>query len=178
MTGDSSSANSTRWISWASAFAIAITPIIVAYIGGRFATAATKQQSSVELLKLSVNILQAGKGDSTNALRQWAVQVLSAESPIPLSPDLKDALSKGEVRLPGTVSWTSSASDVVTITNSGIMTAIRPGSATITACLGTICNSSPVTVVPAESAQTGPNTFRAGQSIKIEAHPSAELARP
>ena len=64
----------------------------------------------------------------------------------PLSATVRDA--NGGTMANAQVSWTSSNSGVATVTSSGVVTAMAPGSATITASSGGVSGSATVTVAP------------------------------
>jgi hypothetical protein len=97
------SLTSTRWLTPKAGLAIAtlLSPLAVAYVAGVIANNSAKRAANVELIKLSVGILQALPSDSTRGLRRWAVDILGRYSEVPIPPELKGSLTNS-VSLPKT----------------------------------------------------------------------------
>jgi hypothetical protein len=70
-----------------------MSPIAVAYTAGKIADNSAQRAANVELVKLSVGILQDIPTDSTRDLRRWAVDVLAHYSEVPIPPKLKGSLA-------------------------------------------------------------------------------------
>ena len=113
--------------------------VAAAVVGALLAFAASTKATDVELLKLSVGILQAAPSDSSHALRQWAVAVLTRYSTVPVPGELQKALTDS-LRLP-----------LVSVSASGLVTALRPGTARIVACSEGKCDTAAVVVPGADS---------------------------
>jgi hypothetical protein len=94
-----------RWSALQIALAIATvsSPIAVAYTAGRIADSSARRAANVELVKLSVGILQGTPTDSTRGLRRWAVDVLARYSEVPIPSALKSSLADSlRITLPET----------------------------------------------------------------------------
>ncbi len=64
--------------------------------------------------------------------------------------------SKSGVTLPGNqITWASTDTDVATVSADGLVTAVRPGTATITATMGTVSATGQVTVTPMRPTSSG-----------------------
>lgn len=73
-----------------TAISLAFTPLAVAVIGAR----ASSSNTTKDYVSLAVSILNAK--DSRPANRKWAIQVLEAQSPVPVPDDLKRELGNGD----------------------------------------------------------------------------------
>lgn len=82
---------------WAHIVATIAVPILVAYFGYQIQSAVKDREIRRDYVQIATGILSSK--DSKLALRTWAVEVLSAHSPIALSADLKRALESGEFDL-------------------------------------------------------------------------------
>jgi hypothetical protein len=87
------------WLDRGLAIAAALSPLVVALVAGIFSKAITERNTRVELLKLSVGILQAPVTDSSRALRTWGVRQLARYSDVDLPLELQKALADS-IRLP------------------------------------------------------------------------------
>ena len=110
-----------------------------ALVAGVFALASSNRATDVELLKLSVSILQTAPNDSSRALRQWAVAVLNKYYTVPVPAQLQRALTDSQ-RLP-----------VVSVSASGLVTALQPGTTRIVACSEGKCDTASILVPAADS---------------------------
>jgi hypothetical protein len=119
------------------AVAVGLSPLAVAVIAGMFAATFSRRAASVELLKLSVAILETPPNDPTRALRGWAVANLVRYSEVPVSVELQRALTDS-LRLP-----------VASISESGLVTALNRGTAHIVACSAGLCDTVPIVVTGA-----------------------------
>jgi hypothetical protein len=97
-----------------------------------FSTAS--RTTDVELLKLSVDILQAPPLESSRELRRWAIALLNEYSEVPLPESLRKQLADS-VMLP-----------VLQVSESGVITALRPGVFEIVGCFRGVCGSRVIVV--------------------------------
>jgi len=75
-------------------------PIVIAVFGWLIQDAVSKRSVSQEYVKLAVTIL-TDRGDNTNStLREWAVDLLSENSPTRFSAEVANKLKTGEATLP------------------------------------------------------------------------------
>lgn len=75
-------------------------PVILA-IGGWWIQGALSQRNvSKDYVTLAVSILSKPQDDTDTELRAWAVDLLNANSPVPLNFSTAKKLTKGELRLP------------------------------------------------------------------------------
>lgn len=75
-------------------------PVVVALAGWLIQDAVAKRSVSQEYVKLAVSILTDSKEKADPALREWAVDLLSQNSPTRFSPAVVQQLKTGEVNLP------------------------------------------------------------------------------
>lgn len=90
-----------------------------------------------------------GPGDSTvtNVVVTAPVASIEARQSLTLAVELRNA--SGDV-VSGTVSWTSSNQTVLSVSSSGTVTALVPGTATVTATAGNVSGSVDLTVIVAD----------------------------
>src|SRR5213078_3223229 len=92
---------------------------------------------------------------------------------VQLSATLKDA--NGNALSGRTVTWSSNNTSVVTVTSSGLVSGVTPGSATITATSEGKSGTASITVtnVPVASVDVTPTTatVQAGQTVQLTVTP-------
>lgn len=79
--------------------AIAI-PIVVAKIGGDVNSALKESENRIRYVELAINQLRSPPSPETAALRDWAVELLDAQSPVKLSEEVKAQLKSKALALP------------------------------------------------------------------------------
>jgi hypothetical protein len=104
----------------AKIFSLVAIPIILA-IGGwvvqqRLAESASQQ----EFVKMAINILNAKPDKETLFLRDWAVDLLNAYSPVKLNPKAAKALRSGEALLPGAAAFSPDGTRIMTRDSNGV----------------------------------------------------------
>lgn len=97
-----------------------------------------------------------------------------------LTADALDA--QGAVLSGRSVEWTSSRPNIVTVSGSGVITAVSPGSAVITATVEGKAGVAAVTVAPAPVSSVSVNptsaTLVVGQTVQLEAQPRDAAGQP
>ena len=78
----------------ASAVLIAsvFVPLAVAFVGSSYANAMKEAENKLRYVELAIGVLRAEPSRETLALRGWAVEVLSSQSVVPLSEEVKKQL--------------------------------------------------------------------------------------
>lgn len=73
-------------------------PIVIALIGNAYTDAQKSSEVSVRYVELATSILKTAPTESNKALRTWAVEVLDATSPVKLTSQVKEELSKDGIQ--------------------------------------------------------------------------------
>lgn len=76
----------------AALFASLLVPLAVAFVGNSYATAMKDAENKLKYVELAISILRADPSKESQALREWAVEVLSSQSVVPLSDAAKRQL--------------------------------------------------------------------------------------
>ncbi len=137
---------------WLRTIAILLTPVVVAYVGARFAAASSEKATNARFIEIATQILQTAPTDSTRPLRAWAVDLIDHYSEVKLGPKLKQLLGDS-LRLAGLgVEWTTSKGR---IDAGGVLTFTGPGRYVVRACVAgtTICDTSVIEFPAADSGK-------------------------
>ena len=98
-----------------------------------------------------------------------ATSTLEALTTVQLSAVVRDSVGNA---LPGPPVWTSSEATVASVTATGLVTGLRPGTATISATAGSRVGTAAVTVTPPGVASVvltpGPRTVDAGTTLLLQ----------
>ncbi len=91
-------------------FASLLVPLAVAFVGNTYATAMKDAENKLRYVELAISILRADPSKESQALRGWAVEVLSSQSVVPISEDVKlqlriSPLSFKYLKSPMTQEW-------------------------------------------------------------------------
>lgn len=78
--------------SLAALIASIFVPLAVAFVGNSYANAMKEAENKLRYVELAINILRADPTRENNALRGWAVEILSSQSAVPISEDVKRQL--------------------------------------------------------------------------------------
>lgn len=84
-------------------------PLLIAFLGWRVDDVISRRSADTEFVKLAISIL--GDPDATEALKPWAVDLLKSTSPTPLSENVANQLSTGEIKLSQTAAVPQAAGD-------------------------------------------------------------------
>lgn len=76
----------------AALFASLLVPLAVAFVGNTYATAMKDAENKLRYVELAIGILRADPSKENQALRGWAVEVLSSQSVVPISEDVRNQL--------------------------------------------------------------------------------------
>jgi len=93
------------------AFAIALVPVVTAWIAGRYADASARRDANVRLVEVAVGVLQQPPSSATRVMRVWAVAVVDKYSEVPLGDAARKALTDSIV-LPAASSFPWDAAHV------------------------------------------------------------------
>lgn len=74
-------------------------PIAALVVGNAVSTSQKNSENRVKYVEVAVSILRTEPTESTRSLREWAVEVLAAQSPVVLSAAARDELKKQQVDL-------------------------------------------------------------------------------
>lgn len=84
-----------RWDKMQAAAALiasVFVPLAVAFVGSSYSNAMKDAENKLRYVELAIGILRAEPNRDTLALRGWAVEVLSSQSSVPLSDEVKRQL--------------------------------------------------------------------------------------
>jgi len=76
----------------AALIASVFVPLAVAFVGSSYSNAMKEAENKLRYVELAIGILRAEPNRETLALRGWAVEVLSSQSSVPLSDEVKTQL--------------------------------------------------------------------------------------
>ena len=76
----------------AALIASVFVPLAVAFVGSSYSNAMKEAENRLRYVELAIGILRAEPNRDTLALRSWAVEVLSSQSSVPLSDEVKKQL--------------------------------------------------------------------------------------
>ena len=76
-------------------------PVVIVVIGAQINHSVATMDVRLKYVELAVSMLTKEEADVDQELRAWAVDVLQAYAPIPLSPETAQRLRVGEIVLPG-----------------------------------------------------------------------------
>lgn len=77
------------------------SPLAVAFIANSYAEASKKSEIRIKYVELATSILRAEVKEENAALRSWAVEVLKAQSDVPITPEAEKQFR--DFRLKGAV---------------------------------------------------------------------------
>lgn len=69
-----------------------VIPVVLAYLGNRYTKALKEREVQAQFVKIAVDILQAQPTQDNRNVRDWATQIISRYSGIPLSPNAQKDL--------------------------------------------------------------------------------------
>jgi hypothetical protein len=76
----------------AALIASIFVPVAVAFVGNGYANAMKDSENKLKYVELAIGILRAEPTRETLPLRGWAVEVLSSQSMVPISEEVKKQL--------------------------------------------------------------------------------------
>ena len=89
-----------KWESGAKIFALIAVPIIAGITPAIIQSRSSTQSLQKDYVTLAIGILARKKGEQAdNNLRKWAVDIIDKNSPVPLTPQLKEQLGVGDFSL-------------------------------------------------------------------------------
>lgn len=85
-------------IAWAIAktFGAFVIPLVIGYLGYVVQSKQIEESTSAEFVRMAIGILSENNS-ATPELRRWAIQIINAESPARLPPNVSDALISGDI---------------------------------------------------------------------------------
>lgn len=93
-----------QWLEGAKDIALIVSaiavPVVVAKIGGNVNSAMKESENRIRYVELAINQLRSPPSPETTALRDWAVELLDAQSPVKLSEEAKVQLKSKALALP------------------------------------------------------------------------------
>ena len=98
-----------------AALIAALTPIVIGACGYFINLTLKERETKVRYVEIAVSILREKPHQETKALRDWAVDVVSSYSPIPLSTDAINELKQNP--LPGHAFLTDESGNFITDEN-------------------------------------------------------------
>lgn len=84
---------------WLQATGVLLIPLAIAGAGWAIQSQIAESSLRKDYVAIAVGVLSSTDEKQDKALRQWAVEVLSKNSPVPFSPQVQDALEKGQTTL-------------------------------------------------------------------------------
>ena len=81
-------------------FSAIAVPVVVAMIGGNVNSTMKESENRIRYVELAINQLRSPPSPETAALRDWAVELLDAQSPVKLSEEAKVQLKFKALALP------------------------------------------------------------------------------
>jgi hypothetical protein len=76
-----------------------LIPFAALIVGNLVSTSQKDSENRVKYVEIAVSILRTDPTESTQALREWAVEILAAQSPVTLSAAVREELKKQQVNL-------------------------------------------------------------------------------
>lgn len=118
------------WERTARIVSLVAIPVVLAIIGGVIQATLSKGTVSSDYVKLAVSILTTEKSKTQEDLREWAVDLLDANSPAKFSKEVAARLKGGEIALPGNIAAilsTANGNGNMAVTPDGQIVAIGQG---------------------------------------------------
>lgn len=73
-----------------------LVPFAIAWAGWLIQSKIAESSLRKDYVAIAVGVLSSTDEKQDKALRQWAVKVLSKHSPVPFSPEVREALEEGQ----------------------------------------------------------------------------------
>jgi WD40 repeat protein len=123
---EKSAPNGSDWERIGRILSLIAIPVVIAIIGAVIQDTLSRSALSRDYVQLAVSILTTDKTKTPQELREWAVDLLDANSPTKFSKDVADRLKGGEIHFPGGVAaLLSDASDArMAVSRDGKLVAI------------------------------------------------------
>lgn len=94
----------------AEIFALIVVPFALFYLGAQIQIATAKRSADVAYTDLAISLLRS-TNDTSQLIRDWAVDLLKKSAPEPLPSELEKSLREGKVFLPSDlVTWADALS--------------------------------------------------------------------
>ena len=87
--------NSDKLKTWVSIFSTIATPIVIAIVGQWIQSSISQDGLKKDYVQMATNILNSPESNKNVELRQWAVNIIDKNSPIPFSQASKENLIQG-----------------------------------------------------------------------------------
>ncbi len=84
--------------------ATALVPVVLAIVGYLVTVAVKQSENRVKYVELAVSVLKVAPNKDTEALRNWAIEVLDQQSPVPLTRAAIEQLKRQPIQSSGTLS--------------------------------------------------------------------------
>ena len=108
------------WERTARILSLIAIPVVIAIIGAVIQATLSRSTVSRDYVQLAVSILTTDKTKTPQELREWAVDLLDANSPTKFSKDVADRLKGGEINFPGGIAA------ILSTANNGAGMAVSP----------------------------------------------------
>jgi len=98
---NSSNKNKDRWDKGhiiANSIAVLLVPILVGYFGYQINAAVKDKEISQRYVELAIGILKGDPDKESPALRDWAINIVNANSPVQLDPKVREELKRKPLR--------------------------------------------------------------------------------
>jgi len=82
----------------ASSIAILLVPILVGYFGNQINSAIKDKEISQKYVELAIGLLKGDPDKESPALREWAINIVNANSPVHLDPKVREELKRKPLR--------------------------------------------------------------------------------
>lgn len=82
----------------ANSVAILLVPILVGYFGSEINSAIKDKEIGQRYVELAIGILKGDPDKESPALREWAINIVNANSPVHLNPKVREELKRKPLR--------------------------------------------------------------------------------
>lgn len=90
-----------RWDKWhiiANSVAILLVPALVGFFGYQINAAIKDKEISQKYVEVAIGILRGDPDKESLALREWAINIINANSPVKLDPKVREELKRKPLR--------------------------------------------------------------------------------
>ena len=90
-----------RWDKWhiiANSIAILLVPVLIGYFGSEINSAIKDKEISQKYVELAIGLLKNDPGKQSPALREWAISIVNANSPVKIDTKVREELKSKPLR--------------------------------------------------------------------------------
>lgn len=87
-----------KWHIAANSLAILLVPALLAYFGAQINASIKDKEISQKYVELAIGLLRVDPDKQPPALRNWAINIVNANSPVPLEAAVRDELKQRPLR--------------------------------------------------------------------------------